>query len=503
MSLEPPPVPDDAIDRPIVASDADPAPGPATASEQRDEDAEVADGGLFAAHRRQLVVGLVLTVTLVAFEAMAIAAIMPDVKDDLGGLGLYGWVFSGFFLASLLGIVVAGQLADTRGLVLPYAVGLGLFSAGLVVGGAAQSMPILVVGRLLQGFGAGAIPAIAYASIGRGIPSPLRPKMFAVLSTAWVVPGLVGPSAALLVEHALSWRWVFLVLVPLVVVAGVMTVPALAAMGAPEGAELEDDEHRARRAAQALRLRQVLLLVVGVGAAFAAVSGVPLPVALVLLLIGIPLAINALVHLLPTGTLRLARGIPATVAVRGLLTFGFFAADAYVPLTVVDGRGGSSWIAGAALTMSALTWSAASWVQANLIDRIGPRALDRIGFAALAAGIALMLAVARGLRGGLAVVAWAIAGFGIGIAYAPQAVTVLASAKPGEEGSASAAIQLSDAVGIALGTGVAGGIISLADGRGWAVDQSVTWVFVLALVGAVGGFLAAARMPARVPAQAT
>jgi MFS family permease len=242
---------------------------------------------------------------------------------------------------------------------------------------------------------------------------------------------------------------------------------------------------------------------VGVGAAFTAVSGVPLPVALVLLLVGIPLAINALVHLLPTGTLRLARGIPATVAVRGLLTFGFFAADAYVPLTVVDGRGGSSWIAGAALTMSALTWSAASWVQANLIDRIGPRALDRIGFAALAAGVALMLAVARGLPVGLAVVAWAIAGFGIGIAYAPQAVTVLASAKPGEEGSASAAIQLSDAVGIALGTGVAGGIISLADGRGWVVDQSVTWVFVLALVGAVGGFLAAARMPARVPAQAT
>jgi MFS family permease len=458
---------------------------------------------LFAAHRRQLVVGLVLTVTLVAFEAMAIAAIMPDVKDDLGGLGLYGWVFSGFFLASLLGIVVSGQLADSRGPALPYAVGLGLFSVGLVVGGGARSMPMLIVGRLLQGFGAGAIPAIAYASIGRGIPGPLRPKMFAVLSTAWVVPGLVGPSAALLVEHALSWRWVLLVLVPLVVVAGAMTIPVLAAMGPPDGAELEDEAHRARRAEQALRVRQVLLLVLGVGAAFVAVSGVPAWAALGLLVAGVPVAVNALVHLLPEGTLRLARGIPATVAVRGLLTFGFFAADAYVPLTVVDGRGGATWVGGAALTASALTWSAASWVQANLIERIGPRALNRIGFSALSAGIVLMLGVARGLPVGLAVVAWAIAGFGIGIAYAPQSVTVLASARPGEEGRASSAIQLSDAVGIALGTGVAGGIISLADGRGWAVDQSVTWVFVLALVGALGGLLAATRMPARVPAQAT
>jgi hypothetical protein len=186
-----------------------------------------------------------------------------------------------------------------------------------------------------------------------------------------------------------------------------------------------------------------------------------------------------------------------------MLTFGFFAADAYVPLAVVDGRGGSSWIAGAALTMSALTWSAASWTQARFIDSIGPRSLDRIGFGALAAGVAVMLGVALGLPVGLAVLAWAIAGFGIGLAYAPQAVTVLASAKPGEEGKASAAIQLSDAVGIALGTGVAGGIISLGDGRGWAVDHSVTWVFALALAGSVGGILAAGRMPKQVPAQAT
>jgi MFS family permease len=485
MSLEPPPVPTDPAGLPVDASDGSD------------------DGGLFTPERRKLVVGLVLTVTLVAFEAMAVAAIMPDVKDDLGGLGLYGWVFSGFFLASLLGIVVAGQLADSRGLVLPYAVGLGLFSAGLVVGGAAGSMPVLVVGRLLQGFGAGAIPAIAYAAIGRGIPAPYRPKMFAVMSTAWVVPGLIGPSAALLVEHALSWRYVFLILVPLVVVAGVMTVPALAAMGPPEGADLEDEAHAQRRAVQNLRLRQVVLLVLGVGAAFAAASGVPVAVAVVLVIVGVPLAINALVHLLPVGTLRLERGVPATVAVRGLLTFGFFAADAYVPLAVVDGRGGSSWIAGAALTVSALTWSAASWMQANLINRIGPRALDRIGFAALVAGIAVMLGVALGLPVLFAVVAWAIAGFGIGTAYAPQAVTVLAAAKPGEEGSASAAIQLSDAVGVALGTGVAGGIISLGDASDWAVDHSVTWVFALALVGAVGGLLASGRMPKRVPTQAT
>lgn len=460
-------------------------------------------GSLFSAAHRQLVVGLVLTITLVAFEAMAIAAIMPDVKDDLGGLGLYGWVFSGFFLASLIGIVVSGQLADSHGLVLPYVIGLSLFAAGLVIGGAAVSMPMLIVGRILQGFGAGAIPATGYAAIGRGIPSELRPKMFAVLSTAWVVPGVVGPSAALGIEHATTWRFVFLILVPLVVVAAVMTVPVLRTLGP----DVEDVEHpevkQARLSRERQQVRQALLLVVGVGAVFVATSGVVLPLAVVLALAGVPLAISALVHLLPAGTLRLERGVPATVAVRGLLTFGFFAADAYVPLAVVDGRGGSSWIAGAALTVSALTWTVGSWMQARLIDRVGPRRLDQVGFAALAAGVALMLGVAQGLPVPLAVLAWAIAGFGIGTAYAPQAVTVLASARPGEEGAASAGIQLSDAVGIALGTGLGGGVISLGDGADWAVSRSVTWVFALALVGCVGGLLASARLPRKVPDQAT
>ena len=463
-----------------------------------------AAGGLFAPERRQLVVGLVLTITLVAFEAMAVAAIMPDVKDDLGGLGLYGWVFSGFFLASLVGIVVAGQLADSHGLVLPYAVGLGLFAAGLVIGGAAVSMPMLIAGRIMQGFGAGAIPATGYAAIARGIPSALRPRMFAVLSTAWVVPGVVGPSAALGLEHALSWRFVFFVLVPLVVVAAVMTIPVLRTLG-PDDAEVAPTatEIATRRTRERLHLRKVLALVGGVAAVFLAASGVPAPVAVVLVLVGLPVGINALVHLLPVGTLRLRPGVPATVAVRGLLTFGFFAADAYVPLAVVDGRNGSSWIAGAALTVSALTWTAASWIQARYIERVGPRRLDQTGFGALAIGVALMLGVALGLPVGLTVVAWAIAGFGIGMAYAPQAVTVLASAKPGEEGAASAGIQLSDAVGIALGTGLAGGVIALGDGAGWSVDRSVTWVFALALVGSLGGLLASGRLPMKVPAQAT
>ena len=113
----------------------------------------------------------------------------------------------------------------------PYVVGLVLFAVGLVVGGLAPAMPVLVAGRFVQGFGAGVVPAIGYVAIGRAFTEAERPRMFAILSTAWVVPGLVGPVLAERVSDVVGWRWVFLGLVPLVAVAGSMVVPAMMRIG--------------------------------------------------------------------------------------------------------------------------------------------------------------------------------------------------------------------------------------------------------------------------------
>ena len=158
--------------------------------------------------------GLALTVTLVAFESLSVATILPVVSRHLGDLRLYGWVFSAFFLASLVGIVVSGAMSDSRGVGLPLVGGLLIFAGGLAIAGTAADMPVLVAGRVVQGFGAGAVPAAAYVAIGRAYPERLRPRMFATLSTAWVIPGLVGPAVAAQVASHIGWRWVFLGLLP-------------------------------------------------------------------------------------------------------------------------------------------------------------------------------------------------------------------------------------------------------------------------------------------------
>src|SRR6201996_6684994 len=94
-------------------------------------------GGIWAPAQRPLTVGLVLAVTFVAFEALAVATILPVVGRELGDIRLYGWVFSAFLLASLVGIVLAGALADRVPLGRPMLAGLALFALGLVIGGGA------------------------------------------------------------------------------------------------------------------------------------------------------------------------------------------------------------------------------------------------------------------------------------------------------------------------------------------------------------------------------
>ncbi len=198
--------------------------------------------GIFSPKHRSLTIGLVSIVTLVAFESLAVITILPDIEADLRGLTWYGWVTTAFFLGTMIGIVFAGGQADRHGLGRPYVIGLIIFAVGLVVSGLAPSMPALVVGRFVQGFGAGVVPAIGYVAIGRVYPVGVRPRMFAVMSTAWVVPGLVGPVLAERVSAGVGWRAVFLGLLPFVALAGVLIIPEMMRLRAPAALEQADAE---------------------------------------------------------------------------------------------------------------------------------------------------------------------------------------------------------------------------------------------------------------------
>ncbi len=138
---------------------------------------------------------------------------------------------------------------------MPYITGIIVFAVGLTIAGLAPSMPILVAGRALQGLGAGAVPSVAYVAIGRTLPDRLRARMMAILSTAWVAPGLAGPAVSAEIARLFGWRWVFLGLLPFIAVTGPFAVPALVRLGRPvvpgagrSPAQRRDRRRRRRRA---------------------------------------------------------------------------------------------------------------------------------------------------------------------------------------------------------------------------------------------------------------
>ena len=456
---------------------------------------------LWRPERRALTLGLVLTVTMIGFEALAISTVMPIVARELGGLELYGWVFSAFFLGSLIGIVIVGGAIDRGGLAGPYTVGLILFAIGLLAGGLTPSMQVLVAARFVQGLGAGTLQPIAYVAIGRSLPERLRPRMFATLSTAWVLPGVIGPAIAGTVGDTIGWRFVFLGLLPLIVLAGVLTLGALRAVVAVPAVT---DEAAAIR-----RSRVPLALTVALGAGLLTVgltTGQLVPTIL-LCAAGLLIGITSLRRLTPVGTLVARPVLPAAVAIRGILTCAFFGVDAFVALLLVDWRGVSATQAGIALTAATIAWTAGSWTQARGAGRWATHRFVRVGFAVTLLGMAGMLPVlSPDVSWLVAIVAFGVAGLGMGLAYAPLALIVLREATPETQGASTSALSLTDSLGTALGTGISGAIVAASVRTTGEPAAGLAVAFTLAIaVGLVGlGLTGRLRpRPAQVPTAVT
>ncbi len=241
------------------------------------------------------------------------------------------------------------------------------------------------------------------------------------------------------------------------------------------------------------------MLVVGAGLVLTGASSRSLIATPVLVAIGFVVGVRAFVRLVPPGTLRIASGLPAAVALRGLLTFAFFGTDAYVSFTVTDARHSSLLLGGIALTAATLTWTAGSWIQQHRVREVGPPRLVRAGLLLIACGIGLMIAVAANVvPTATAVIVWGVAGLGMGISYSPIALAVLAEAAVGGEGAATSAMQLSDTLGQAMGTGIVGAIVAAGHSLAWERGSALTLAFVLCGAIAIASAFAAKRLPATI-----
>lgn len=159
--------------------------------------------------RRTLTLGLLVCITAVAFEGMAVVTAMPAAAADLGDAELYAWAFSAVMIPQLFAIAATGRIVDRTGPVRPLLIGLFVFAAGVVVAALAPTMIGLLVGRFVQGLGGGAVNLCLLVVTAQGYDPVERARIMTWFSACWMMPAFLGPGVAAWVAEKFSWHWVF------------------------------------------------------------------------------------------------------------------------------------------------------------------------------------------------------------------------------------------------------------------------------------------------------
>ena len=447
----------------------------------------------WSAEYRKLSLGIVSLVSVFAFEGIAVGAIMPVVARELNALSNYAIGFTSFTLMSVLGMVFAGQWATRIGLARVTLVAMVSLALGSLIAGVANSMWMFAAGRAVQGFAIGIDLVTMYVIIGRAYPEKLRPQAFAILAGAWVVPGLAGPALAGYMVDQLSWRWVFLI-VPMTLIAPLLLL-------VPRVRALPDVEEVAVTGTASKILAAVVsiagLSIFQFGLSLASTRGL-LSAALVAVS-GLAMTTYMMIWLMPTGFLRLSRGVPSVVAIRGIMAGAYFAAEAYLPLALQTQRGLSVGVSGLVLAIPTVTWFLGSWFQGRkqtYISRHGILVLGCVLVTTSLIGLPVAVFLPSSTFGVLvsACFIWALGAAGMGMTFPSLGVLLLELSPDHEHPKHSASIQMADSFGVITVTAFAGGILGYAEAR--HSISHMTFIVIWAVCAAIA--LAAAVSSPRV-----
>lgn len=440
---------------------------------------------------------------LTGFAALAVVPMLPVAARELDGVPLYPLVAGCFVAASLFGGVLGGDWADRSGAARPLAAGVVLAVVTLVVSATSTSIWQLAAGRFLDGVAAGMIAVAINTAIAHAYPDRLRARALALMSTCWIIPSLAGPPLAGLVAAWWSWRVVFLGLAALTVVPSLIVVMQLRgrswkAEGAGETGNTGNGESEGAgeggvpgegEGPGAVRPRPPLLVAaaVSVGAALGqfGVSGWNLT-HLLCGAVGLALLVVCVPRLLPAGTWRAARGLPATVLLRAMTSGAYFTLEAFVPLLLSTARRVPPVQTGLAFTGAAIAWAGSSWAQGRLQGRVARHRLVTAGALVMGASVALAAAgTLPALPAQTAAAAMVLAAVGMGMAAPSLTLLSLTHSPPGRQGYASSAMQTSQNLGQMAVMGVAAAVFNLALAGGSADTAAYAAAFGLLLVPSV------------------
>jgi len=420
--------------------------------------------------RRIVTIALLLAMAVVALEQTVVSTAMPSIIAQLKGLDIYPWVFSAYLLASTVTTPVYGKLADVWGRKRILLFGLVLFAVGSVMSGRANSMLELIVMRVIQGLGAGAVGPIVLTLLGDLFSLEERAKVQGWFSAVWGISSVAGPWVGGSLTDNLSWRWVFYVTVPFAVLAAWVLVR-----------HVEDDARREKvlpidwTGAGLLASGSTLLLL-------AILSGPRLSTPLLagmmfgsVALIGLFVAVErrAADPILPPDLFR-QLPIAAAIAASFLIGALLYGIDTYVPLYVQGVRGLKATQAGEVITPLFLSWAISVAVAAKGVVRFGFRRTAVVGMGVIALGMAGLAFGASRPESAIVVfkVSLVITGFGFGPGSLACILGVQNAVDWNRRGAATGAVTFSRVLGGAMGVGILGATLAFEFARRLKADNA-------------------------------
>ncbi|WP_441005517.1 MFS transporter [Arthrobacter sp. PsM3] len=442
-----------------------------------------------------------LSTGLVAIDSTIVATAVPSIVNDIGGFASFPWLFSAYLLAQAVSVPVYAKLSDVVGRKPIILIGIGLFLLGSILCGLAWSMPALIAFRVLQGLGAGAVQPMAITIAGDIYTLTERAKVQGYLASVWAVSSVVGPTLGGVFSALGIWRGIFLVNIPLCLLAGWMLLRTF-------HENVERAKHRVDYLGAGLLTVSLTLIILGAlegGQAWGWTSVVSVAVfagGALLFAAFILVERRAAEPVLPPWVV--SRRLLATTA---LISFGVGAVmlglTSYVPTFLEGALSTSPILAGLALAALTIGWPISASQSGRFYLRMGFRKTAMIGITITVIGTAVLALTASAPSVLLVAASCFIVGLGLGLVATPSLIAAQSSVDWNERGVVTGANLFARSIGSSIGVAVFGAVanaIYAGTPGGNADPHSVVSasgaVFLAVLAAAVLTVVAVIAMPA-------
>jgi len=406
-----------------------------------------------------VITAALLALFLGAMDALVMSAAMPTIIADLGGLDVYSWVYSAYFLARAVSLPIFGKLADLLKIKSLFLISIGIFLVSSLVAGLSPSIAMLIFARVFQGIGAGGTFALVYIVLADIAPPGKRAKTLSLASSIWGIASVLGPTLGGFMVTYFSWRWIFFINIPVCLFS-----MALIAAFLVEIRTKKEKVHLDLPGVFTLStaILGLLMLVMSGGRDIDWTSPVSITLIVITLVSGIGFYFSEKRAMEPLLSLEFfkIRGFSVGNGSVFLSSFAIFSLFAYAPLFIQGALGKTPMEVGIAMLSLSLGWSLGSLLMGQFSHRMGCKTAAVLGGVFLFAGCGLTLTFTHTTSMITCFWVFQIAGLGMGFVTLSTLLVVQNCLDKSDLGVATSTHQFFRTLGGTVGVGVCGGFVT-------------------------------------------